>query len=171
MSATAIAGKRSNSVIDTLPLAAGLAFLIAALAFRFPLWRPVAGLLPHAPDEFGAAFAALRSHQQLVLFPLGVLATIVTIVTLLQQGTHSARSRLRVIAVITLIGSSLISTAASEPLATAIIAGTPELGAEALSALANAIHDVRQVYQVVLLDLDQPQPLGRVLVEQRLDQR
>jgi putative MFS transporter len=137
MALAAAAGKRFNSMIDLLPLAAGLAFLAAALAFRFPLWRPVAALLPHAPEEFTAAFAALRSHQQFVLFPLGVLTTIATIVALLQQGTRSARGRLRVIATASLIAASLISTAAADPLAAAIIAGAPELGADALATLAH----------------------------------
>jgi len=136
MAATAIAARRSNSFWDLMPLVAALAFLTAGLAFRFPLWRPVVTLLPHAPEDFMAAFSTLRSHQQFILFPLGVLATIVTLVAVLKEGMGSARGRLRVVAVVMLIASSLISTAAADPLAAAIIAGTPGLGADVLSALA-----------------------------------
>lgn len=138
MAATAIAARRPNSVWDLMPLVAALIFLTAALAFRFPLWRPVVTLLPHAPEEFTAAFATLRSLQQFILFPLGVLATIITFVALLKEGMNSPRGRLRVVAVVTLIASSLVSSAAADPLAAAIIAGTPGLGADDLVALARS---------------------------------
>jgi putative MFS transporter len=133
---TTMAPPRSISVVDALPLAGGIFFLAAALAFRFPLWTSVAALLPHAPADFGEAFTTFRGRQQVVLFPLGVFTAIVTIVALLLQGTSSTRGRLRVLAVMSLLGTSLVSAVAVEPIAMSMVAGAAELNGQALADLA-----------------------------------
>lgn len=119
---------------ELAPVTLGMLFLLTAFAFRVRLWGMHA-LLPAAPAEFAAGFAALNARQSQVLFPLGVLTTIAIVIVLVRHGAGSAAGRLRITAIVALVLSSVVSTTVNEPLQHAILGGLPHLGADGIGPL------------------------------------
>jgi len=125
-------------VAELAPVTLGILFLLTALISRLRLWRSVHALLPAAPAEFAVAFAALTAQQTQILFPLGVATTIAIVILLVQQGGGSAAGRLRMIAIVALVLSSVLSTTASDPLQRSILATLPGDGADGIGPLLRA---------------------------------
>ena len=125
-------------VIELAPVTLGMLFLLIALVFRLHVWRSVHALLPAAPAEFAVAFAALNAQQMEILFPLGVATTIAIVILLVQRGGGSPAGRLRIIAIVALVLSSIVSTTATDPLQHAIIGTLPHVGADGIGPLLQA---------------------------------
>jgi len=126
---------RRGRFLDLLPVAMGSLLLLGMIVLRFHLWRSAAAHLPEAPDAFASAFAGMSNFRQSVLLPLGFLTAIVTVVALVRQGTGSLRGRLRVVAIVAMVGVSLISTTATDPLEQAIIASAAKVGSDTVATL------------------------------------
>src|SRR5262245_3232851 len=119
-------------VVEQLALAA-LALLAAmSIYLRFASHSVEAevGLSP----EFSEAFAKQMRREQL-LFPVGVVASISTIVALLRQGTlRPLRARLQMLAVVALFAGGFLTTGAIAPAAKAVIAAAVSGPLESLRA-------------------------------------
>jgi putative MFS transporter len=122
-------------VTEVAPVALGMLFLLTACVFRLHVWRSVYALLPAAPAEFAQAFAALNAHQIQILFPLGMVTTIAIVIVLVRQGAGSAAGRLRMVAIVALVLSSVVSTTATDPLQHSIVATLPLTGADGIGPL------------------------------------
>jgi putative MFS transporter len=122
-------------VAELAPVMLGTLFLLTALVLQLHVWRSVHALLPAAPVEFAVAFAALNAQQIQILFPLGVATTIATVILLVRQGGGSVAGRLRIIAIVALVLSSLVFTTATDPLQHAIIGALPHVGADGIGPL------------------------------------
>jgi MFS transporter, putative metabolite:H+ symporter len=121
--------------LDFAAVSLGGLYLLTAVVFHLDLWRSLATLLPDSPGAFVAAFATFGSQQQGMLFPLGVLTSIVTFIVLFHQGAGSVRGSLRIAAIAALALSSVISTAAMEPLKQSIISPAASVNVDALLEL------------------------------------
>jgi len=125
-------------VAELAPVTLGVLFLFTALVFRLSVWHSVHALLPAAPTQFAVAFAALNARQMEILFPLGVATTIAIVILLVRQGGGSAAGRLRIIAIVALVLSSVVSTTATAPLQHTIIGALPHVGADGIGPLLHA---------------------------------
>jgi MFS transporter, putative metabolite:H+ symporter len=95
---------------------------------------------------FAQEFAAAARREQLILFPLGVAATITTIVALLQQGTlRPLRTRLQLLAVAVLFGSGFLATGSIAPAAEAVVVAAASGPIEGLRAYFDHWEAMRDV--------------------------
>jgi putative MFS transporter len=119
-------------MVEQLALAA-LALLAAMsifLRFASQSLEAAVGLSP----EFSEAFAEQTRREQL-LFPIGVVASISTIVALLRQGTlRPLRARLQMLAVVALFAGGFLATGSIAPAAKAVIGAAVSGPLESLRA-------------------------------------
>lgn len=117
-------------VLDWAAVLAGILFCAGMLVFRMALWRPVADLLPGSPERFVAAFSLLNERGDMVVYPLGVVTSILVVILLIREGGLATwRGGLRLAAIVALLAATLVRAAGSGPLEEAIagsVAGLPD---------------------------------------------
>ncbi|MBI4517818.1 MAG: MFS transporter [Deltaproteobacteria bacterium] len=142
-----------TGVLDWAVLAAGAVFCAGAVVFRFALTRASGAWLVQAPADFAAAFSRLTEREQLVMFPLGVATTIMTMIVLVRDGIGARRGRWRLAAVGGLFCASIASTLGSDPLEHTIIATANELASEVDATLLAPLLEQWRQWQWINLTL------------------
>jgi putative MFS transporter len=112
-----------HPVLDRLVLAGAGAYVLAGLLIGFVAWPPVARSLATAPAEFAAGFGRLSGISRGVLTGLGVLTSVLVLIALVREGgIVGRRGRLRMLAIVTLVATGLVSALALDPAGAAIVA-------------------------------------------------
>jgi putative MFS transporter len=121
-----------HPVLDRLVLAGAASYVAAGLVVGFLVWPAVAGELPGAPAEFADRFLRLNGIARGVFTGLGVLTSVLVLVSLVREGgVGGRRGRLRLLAIVALVAAGLVSALALDPVGEAVAAaareGTPVL--------------------------------------------
>jgi putative MFS transporter len=112
-----------HRVLDGLVLAAGTSLVVAGLVVNFVLWPPVERLLASSPAEFAAAFARMTGLARGVFTGLGLLTSVLILISLVREGGLGARrGRLRLLAIVALVGAGLVGALVIDPAQGAILA-------------------------------------------------
>ncbi len=124
----------SHSVLERAALALSFASAAAGLVVGLS-----SGLTPArfpGAAEFEAAFRGIVGRERLLLFPLGVATSIVTLLALLEHANfRSWRTRFQAAALVLVFGSGFLATGPLASAAEAVLAAAPEVFAEGLSPL------------------------------------
>jgi putative MFS transporter len=108
--------------LDVLIILAATLYVVAALGLRYRLWAQVEPVLLVSVAEFAAGFARLGRLARATLLPLGTLTTVLVLVALVREGgLRVRRGRLRIAAIVALVGAGLIGAVLLEPLEHAIL--------------------------------------------------
>jgi putative MFS transporter len=113
-------------------LAGAALYVAAGLVVGFLLWPGVARVLPDAPAEFAVRFVRLNAIARGVFTGLGVLTSVLVLIALVREGGIAGRrGRLRLLAIVALVATGLVSALALDPVGEAVAAaaqqGTPAL--------------------------------------------
>jgi putative MFS transporter len=128
-----------HRVLDGLVLAGAAAYVAVGLVFGFVLWPGVARSLTTAPGEFADGFSRVTRTAGGLLTGLGVFTSVTVLIALVREGgVAGRRGRLRLLAIVVLLGSGLLGALALEPAAQAVMAAARGVG-EAAAALPDAI--------------------------------
>ncbi len=116
--------------LDGLVLASGTAIVVSGLVVNFVLSSPVEHLLASSPAEFATAFGRLTGISRGVFTGLGLLTSVLILISLVREGGIGARrSRLRLVAIVALVGAGLVGALAIDPVQRAILAAAPTASA------------------------------------------
>ena len=111
-----------HRLLDALVLVGGAAYLVAGLALGWVLWPQVARSLPASPDEFATGFGRLVAVGRGLLTGLGTLTAVLVLVALVREGgVAGRRGRLRLIGIVALVATGLVSALALDPAADAVL--------------------------------------------------
>src|SRR5215472_8750706 len=112
-----------HRVLDGLVLAAGTLLVAAGLVVNFVLWPPVERLLASSPADFAAAFGRMTGIARGVFTGLGLLTSVLILISLVREGGIGARrGRLRLLAIVALVAAGLVGALAIDPVQGAILA-------------------------------------------------
>ena len=112
-----------HRVLDGLVLAAGTSLVAAGLVVNFVLWPPVERLLASSPADFAAAFGRMTGIARGVFTGLGLLTSVLILISLVREGGIGARrGRLRLLAIVALVGAGLVGALVIDPAQGAILA-------------------------------------------------
>lgn len=111
-----------HRVLDGLVLASGAAIVVTGLVVNFVLWPSVERLLASSPAEFAAAFGRLTGASRGLFTGLGLLTSVLILIALVREGGIGARrGRLRLLAIVALVGAGLVGALAIDPVQRAIL--------------------------------------------------
>jgi MFS transporter, putative metabolite:H+ symporter len=112
-----------HRVLDGLVLAAATALVAAGFVVNFVLWPGVERVLASSPTEFAAAFGRMTGIARGVFTGLGLLTSVLILISLVREGGLGARrGRLRLLAIVALVGAGLVGALAIDPTQGAILA-------------------------------------------------
>jgi MFS family permease len=117
---TARPARSTHGVLDLAILAGALLNVATQLAFGHGVELHAAA--PDFPDRFRRVVSSAGA----IAIPLGACTAVLIFVTLLREGMAGRRARLRVAALVAILGTGLIGTATLEPLTQAIAAAPSE---------------------------------------------
>ncbi|HKA30538.1 MAG TPA: hypothetical protein VKH82_14240, partial [Candidatus Binatia bacterium] len=80
-----------HRVLDGLVLASGAAIVVSGLVVNFVLWPPVERLLASSPAEFATAFGRLTGASRGLFTGLGLLTSVLILISLVREGGIGAR--------------------------------------------------------------------------------
>jgi len=87
------------------------------------LWPPVERLLASSPADFAAAFGRMTGIARGVFTGLGLLTSVLILISLVREGGIGARrGRLRLLAIVALVGAGLVGALVIDPAQGAILA-------------------------------------------------
>jgi MFS family permease len=111
-----------HRVLDMVVLAGGAAYLLAGSAIAWVLWPRVASLLPAAPAEFADRFERLVGLSRGLLTGLATATVVLVLVAMFREGGIAGRrGRLRLLTIVALVATGLISALALDPAAEAVV--------------------------------------------------
>jgi putative MFS transporter len=111
-----------HPVLDRLVLAGAGAYVLAGLLIGFVAWPAVERSLATAPAEFAAGFGRLSGVTRGLLSALGVLTSVLVLIALVREGgINGRRGRLRMLAIVALVATGLVSALALDPAGAAIM--------------------------------------------------
>ena len=111
-----------NRVLDALVLTGGAVYLIVGSIISWVLWPRVASVLPDSPMEFADRFGRLAGLSRGVLTGLATMTTVLILIAIFREGgVASRRGRLRLLGIVALVATGLISALALDPAVEAVL--------------------------------------------------
>ena len=109
-------------MLDALVLTGGAVYLIVGSIISWVLWPRVASVLPGSPMEFADRFGRLAGLSRGILTGLATMTTVLILVAIFREGgVASRRGRLRLLAIVALVASGLISALGLDPATQAVL--------------------------------------------------